>query len=91
MAAGVGAGTLPSRAAAAGKALAVLATVVLATVVLATVVLATAGGSAAGSLRPAKRARKAFSVTRIEEPDIASAAMSGVIMPAIATGTASAL
>lgn len=35
--------------------------------------------------------RRALSVTRIDEPDIASAAISGVTNPAIATGTATAL
>src|SRR6185437_6822390 len=37
------------------------------------------------------RARNALSVTSIDEPDIASAAISGVTAPAIATGTATAL
>ena len=38
-----------------------------------------------------ERARNAFSMTRIEEPDIAAAAISGVTMPLIAIGTASIL
>jgi len=37
------------------------------------------------------RARKAFRVTRSEEPDMAAAAISGVTRPAIAIGTATAL
>lgn len=43
----------------------------------------------AGSL--CRRARKALSITRSDEPDIAAAAISGVTRPAIASGTASAL
>ncbi len=35
-----------------------------------------------------ERMRRAFSVTRTEEPDIAAAAISGVTNPAIAIGTA---
>ena len=38
-------------------------------------------------LHPASR-RRAFSVTRIDEPDMASAATSGVTSPATASGTA---
>jgi len=38
-----------------------------------------------------ERARSAFTMTRIEEPDIAAAAISGVTMPLIASGTASTL
>lgn len=38
-----------------------------------------------------RRARKAFSITSSDEPDIAAAAISGVTRPAIASGTASAL
>src|SRR4051812_40367270 len=38
-----------------------------------------------------ERARSAFTMTRIEEPDIAAAAISGVTIPLIATGTASTL
>ena len=38
-----------------------------------------------------RRARSAFSMTRIEEPDIAAAAISGVTTPLIAIGTASKL
>ena len=37
------------------------------------------------------RARNAFRVTRIEEPDMAMAAIRGVTKPAIAIGTARAL
>src|SRR5438270_3103017 len=37
------------------------------------------------------RTRNALSVTRMDEPDIAAAAISGVASPAIATGTATAL
>jgi hypothetical protein len=37
------------------------------------------------------RARIAFRVTRIDEPDMAAAAIRGVIRPAIATGTATVL
>ena len=37
------------------------------------------------------RARNALRVTRSEEPDMATAAISGVTRPAIASGTASAL
>src|SRR5215475_1428828 len=37
------------------------------------------------------RTRSALSVTRMEEPDMAAAAMNGVTKPAIATGTAIAL
>ena len=37
------------------------------------------------------RARNAFTVTRSEEPDMASAAISGVTRPAIAIGTANKL
>lgn len=37
------------------------------------------------------RARNELVVTRIDDPDIASAAMSGVTSPAIAIGTATAL
>src|SRR3954469_11000112 len=39
----------------------------------------------------AERARSAFTMTRIDEPDIAAAAISGVTIPAMASGTASAL
>ena len=42
-------------------------------------------------MRPPPRARRALSVTSIDEPDIAAAAISGVARPAIATGTATAL
>lgn len=35
--------------------------------------------------------RRAFATTRIDEPDIASAAISGVTRPATASGTASTL
>ena len=45
----------------------------------------------ARALRARRRARSALSVTRIEEPDIAAAAISGVTKPAIAIGTAIAL
>ena len=45
-----------------------------------------AGAGARSS--PRRRARNALSVTRIEEPDIATAAISGVTEPAIAIGTA---
>lgn len=37
---------------------------------------------------PARRARSALSVTMIEDPDMASAAISGVTKPATAIGTA---
>src|SRR5262245_58961977 len=40
---------------------------------------------------PALRARSAFSITRMDEPDMAAAAISGVTMPLIAIGTASTL
>ena len=40
---------------------------------------------------PRRRTRNALTVTRIEEPDIATAAISGVTKPAIAIGTAIAL
>ena len=43
-----------------------------------------------GSL-PRRRTRNALTVTRIEEPDIATAAINGVTNPAIAIGTAIAL
>lgn len=43
----------------------------------------------AGSL--CRRARKALSITSSDEPDIATAAISGVTRPAMASGTASAL
>ena len=39
----------------------------------------------------AERARSALAVTRIEEPDMAAAAINGVTKPAIATGNAIAL
>ena len=39
----------------------------------------------------APRARSAFSVTRIEDPDMASAATNGVAWPVMAMGTAMAL
>ena len=55
---------------------------------------ATARGTsfdAATAARGIRRSRKALSVTRIEEPDIAAAAINGVTKPAIATGTAIAL
>src|SRR4051794_22423374 len=38
-----------------------------------------------------ERARSAFTMTRIDEPDIAAAAISGVTMPLMASGTASTL
>lgn len=41
--------------------------------------------------RAAPRSRKALATTRIELPDMASAAISGVTLPAIASGTASTL
>ena len=47
--------------------------------------------AAAAAARGIRRSRKALSVTRIEEPDIAAAATNGVTKPAIATGTAIAL
>jgi hypothetical protein len=37
---------------------------------------------------PQRRTRNALTVTRIEEPDIATAAINGVTKPAIAIGTA---
>jgi len=40
---------------------------------------------------PRRRTRNALSVTRIDEPDIATAAINGVTKPAIAIGTAIAL
>ncbi len=40
---------------------------------------------------PRRRTRNALTVTRIEEPDIATAAINGVTRPAIAIGTAMAL
>ena len=40
---------------------------------------------------PRRRTRNALTVTRIEEPDIATAAINGVTKPAIAIGTAIAL
>lgn len=40
---------------------------------------------------PPLPARKAFSVTSMDEPDIASAAIKGVTIPAMAIGTATAL
>ena len=45
----------------------------------------------AHALPPANLARNAFVVTRIEEPDMASAAISGVTKPAMAIGTATML
>src|SRR3954452_1123951 len=38
-----------------------------------------------------ERARSAFTMTRIEEPNSAAAAISGVTMPLMASGTASTL
>src|SRR6266700_5322618 len=38
-----------------------------------------------------ERARSAFTMTRIEEPDIAAAAIRGVTVPLMASGTASTL
>ena len=46
-----------------------------------------AGGREYQSIRP-NLSRNALSVTITEEPDIASAAISGVTRPATATGTA---
>ncbi len=40
---------------------------------------------------PPRARRKAFSVTTIEDPDMAAAAISGVTSPAMASGTASRL
>ena len=50
-----------------------------------------AAPSASGSVGMENRARSALSVTRIEEPDMATAAINGVTKPATAIGTASAL
>ena len=49
-----------------------------------------AAGTGAGS-SPRRRTRNALTVTKIEEPDIATAAINGVTEPAIAIGTAIAL
>src|SRR5262249_35853941 len=43
---------------------------------------------AAFAVAPARRARSAFSMTRMDEPDIAAAAIKGVTTPLIAIGTA---
>ena len=48
-------------------------------------------GAGVASARVGSRARRAFSVTSSEEPDMATAAISGVTSPAIAIGTATAL
>ena len=53
--------------------------------------IAGAGVSLNCSPRIGSRARNAFRVTRIEEPDMARAAIRGVTRPAIAIGTAKAL
>jgi hypothetical protein len=53
--------------------------------------IAGAGNSLNCSPRIGSRARNAFRVTRIEEPDMATAAIRGVTRPAIAIGTAKAL
>lgn len=50
-----------------------------------------ASNFAGRALPPAFRARNAFSMTRIEDPDIAAATIKSVTIPEIAIGTASKL